>query len=80
MFFTYVLKSLYHDYFYKGHCEDLDLRLAQHNRGKTKSNKAYRPFKIVYFEAFQTRIEAVNREKYFKTAAGRKFLKKKIIF
>src|SRR5699024_1292439 len=78
MFFTYVLKSLSHDYFYKGHCQDLEQRIKQHNRGKTKSIKAYRPFKIVYFETFNSRKEAVLREKYFKTAAGRRFLKKVI--
>jgi len=33
---------------------------------------------IVYFEEFETREEAIKREKYFKTAAGRKFLKNKI--
>jgi putative endonuclease len=31
--------------------------------------------KIVYFEEFNSRNEALSREKYFKTAAGRKYLK-----
>lgn len=78
MFYAYVIKSLLNDFYYKGHCVNLEVRLLEHNSGKTKSNKHYAPFKIVYFEELETRLEAINREKYFKTAAGRRFLKTKI--
>lgn len=44
----------------------------------TQSIKAYAPFILVYQENFDTREEAIEREKYFKTAAGRRFLKTKI--
>lgn len=78
MFYAYVIKSTSFDYFYKGHCEDIELRLKQHNSGMTTSIKPYIPFKIVYFEEFETREDAIKREKYFKSAAGRKFLKGKM--
>jgi len=78
-FHAYVLYSESHNRFYKGHCENLDERLKQHNAGKTKSIKAFLPWKLVYFETFQTREEAIIREKYFKSAAGRRFLKKVLI-
>jgi len=78
-FYAYVIYSESHQRFYKGHCENLDLRLKEHNLGKTKSNKAFRPWKIIYYEEFDTREKAIQREKYFKTAAGRKFLKKAIL-
>ena len=77
-FFAYVIYSDPHNRFYKGHCESLDMRLKEHNTGKTKSIKAYIPFRLVYFEEFNSRKEAIDREKYFKSAAGRRFLKKKI--
>jgi len=80
MYYAYVIKSIEHDFFYKGHCEDLEVRLRQHNSGLTQSIKSYIPFKLVYSESFQTRSEAVAREKYFKSAAGRRFLKSKISF
>ncbi|SFT72619.1 putative endonuclease [Algoriphagus locisalis] len=76
MFYAYVLKSEKYEYFYKGHCQDLEKRLAQHNSGMTKSIRPYIPFSIVYFEGFESLSEAIQREKYFKTASGRKFLKK----
>ena len=78
MYYTYVIKSEFYDFYYKGHCESLEIRQKQHNSGSTQSIKSYKPFKIVYFEEFETREEAVKREKYFKSAAGRRFLKTKI--
>jgi len=79
MYYTYVIKSKKFDFYYKGHCEDLNKRLSQHNSGMTVSIKQYIPFEIVYFEQFETREEAVRREKYFKSAAGRRFLKNKLV-
>lgn len=76
MFFAYVIKSIAHDFYYKGHCEDLEKRLIQHNSGMTQSIKPYLPFKLIYHEKFADRDSAIAREKYFKSAAGRRFLKK----
>jgi putative endonuclease len=44
----------------------------------TQSIRKYIPFEVVYFEEFEKGEEAIAREKYFKTAAGRRFLKKKL--
>ena len=78
MFYAYVLKSINHEFQYKGHCENLNKRLVHHNSGMTASNRPYIPFHMVYSEEFNTREEAIQREKYFKSAAGRRFLKKKL--
>ncbi|MCF8426566.1 MAG: GIY-YIG nuclease family protein [Bacteroidia bacterium] len=77
-FYTYVLKSLKDGTFYKGHCQDLEKRLKQHNDGETISIKSKTPFIIIYHEEFDTREEAISREKYFKSASGRRFIKTKI--
>jgi putative endonuclease len=76
LYYAYVIKSRNHDYFYKGHCKDLKKRLHQHNSGMTTSIRPYIPFEIVYFEEFENLSEAIKREKYFKTARGREFLRK----
>jgi putative endonuclease len=78
MYYAYVIKSLKDGSFYKGHCSDLEKRLKQHNDGQTESIKSKVPFVIVYFEVFELREEAIFREKYFKTAAGRRFIKLKL--
>ncbi len=78
MYYVYVLKSKIANFYYKGFCEDLDFRLKQHNSGMTKSNKAYLPFEVAYFEKYDKLDEAIKREKFFKSASGRRFLKDKI--
>lgn len=78
MYYVYVLKSKVADFYYKGFCENLEIRLEQHNNGMTKSNKAFIPFKIIYYEICKTKDEAVKKEKYWKSAAGRRYLKNKI--
>ena len=78
MFYAYVIQSKKDGSLYKGHCEDLELRLRQHNSGSTASIKNKVPFEIVYFEAFNSREEAIIREKYYKSGAGRRFLNNKL--
>ena len=78
MYYAYVLKSVNDNFLYKGHCQDLDKRLLQHNAGMTKSLKPYLPVKLIYFERHDTEEEAIKREKYFKSAAGRRYLKIKL--
>ena len=77
-YFVYVLKSIKDGRLYKGQTSNLNKRLKQHTRGENKSTKGFMPWELVYFEIFQTREEAVLREKYFKSGSGREFLKKKL--
>ena len=75
MFYAYVIQSKKDGSFYKVHCQNMEERLKQHNNSLTVSIKNKVPFEIKYFEKFDTRLEAIKREKNFKSAAGRKFLK-----
>jgi putative endonuclease len=79
-FYTYVIYSKKFNRFYKGHCQDLNDRLKQHNQGQTRSTRPFIPWELIWHETFNTRKEAIKREKYLKTAAGRRFLKKFIPF
>jgi len=76
MYYAYILKSKVDGSFYKGSTENLELRLKQHNAGKCDYTSRKAPWEIVYSEVFSTREEALKREKYFKSAAGRRFIKK----
>jgi len=75
-FYVYVLESKIYRKRYKGLTQDLDNRLKEHNSGKTKSTRAFTPWSLVYYEEFSSIEEARTREKYMKTAAGRRFLNK----
>ena len=77
-YFVYVLKSKNFNKFYVGHTENLNKRLKEHNRGKTKSIKSFIPYDIIYYELFDLRLDARNREKYFKSGIGREYLKELI--
>ena len=78
MFFAYVVRSIRTGFLYRGHCQNLEQRLKQHNSGITESIRMYIPFEVVYFEVFQTREEAIKREKYFKSGVGKEELKRKL--
>ena len=76
MFYVYVLQSQIDGRLYKGLTQNINERLVQHNKGKTKSTKAFRPWKLLYYESFNSREEAREREKYLKSGAGREFINK----
>ena len=74
-FYTYILQSQSHLTYYYGQCQDLELRLKQHNAGRVRYTKGRKPWKLHYYEVFETRSEAMQREKFFKSIEGYKYLK-----
>ncbi len=76
MFYVYFIKSLKNNDLYVGSCEDLGKRIKNHNDGKVKSTKGYRPWKLMGFQECQTRSEAVINEKFFKTGQQKEKLKR----
>jgi len=72
---VYAIKSSVDDRIYVGFTGNLEKRLKEHNQGKTKSTKGFRPWDLVFNEDVETRLEARNREKYFKSGCGKEFLK-----
>ena len=75
MFVVYAIKSLKREYIYVGLTNDLIRRLSEHNGGRNRTTKPYRPFKLIYTEEFNLRSEARIREKYFKSGSGKELLK-----
>ncbi len=75
MYYVYAIKSLVNDWIYVGMTDDIKRRLKQHNSGHNKSTKPYIPFKLVYFEEQPDREHARKREKYLKSASGKRWLK-----
>ena len=71
VFYVYVLRSESSARTYVGQSKDIDNRVAEHNSNKNKATKNKGPWKLVHSEEFGTRSEAVMRERYFKTVAGR---------
>ena len=78
MFYVYVLYSSKIEGYYVGITTSINCRLKEHNVGKTKSTRRGIPWEIIYKEVFETRILARQREKYLKSAAGRRWRKNNI--
>jgi putative endonuclease len=58
-FIIYALKSSIDSRIYVGFTRDVEKRLKEHNSGKTKSTKGYRPWSILFTEELNgTREEA----------------------
>ena len=53
---------------------DVVQRLGQHNAGISKSTKHWRPWELVHQEAFETRAEAMTRERFLKSGKVREEL------
>jgi len=77
MYYVYVLRSKISPKRYIGRSKHPEKRLIEHNKGRTKSNKYGIPWETIYTEKYNSIEEAIQREKYLKTAAGRRFLKNK---
>ena len=71
--FIYILQSLVDGSSYVGLSENPDNRLVSHNKGEVTSTKYKRLWKIIHLEKHINRIEARAREKYLKSAAGRRW-------
>ncbi|MBI2022103.1 GIY-YIG nuclease family protein [Candidatus Daviesbacteria bacterium] len=82
MFIVYVLHNRQRNKLYIGQTADLLKRLDRHNdslrskhRSFTKINSG--EWKLVYKEEYNTRFEALLREKQLKSSRGRSFVKSK---
>lgn len=73
-FYVYILQSLKDFSFYVGQCDDLDYRMSKHFDGMSKYTSSKRPLRLVYFEVFNTRTEALKREKEIKKMKSKKYI------
>ena len=72
---VYVLKSKSSGIYYVGMSKDVNHRLKEHNAGKTKFTKGLRPWEIIHTESYEDWETGRKREKYLKSAAGKKWLR-----
>ncbi len=77
MFYVYILK-LKSNQLYTGITADLKRRIKEHELGKVEATKFKRPIKLIHYEAYLLKSDALRREKYLKTTEGKRFLKQQI--
>ncbi len=72
MSYLYVLKSKKEKWCYIGSTKDLKKRLDDHNSGRTRSTRFYKPFELVYYEAYKNYSLARKRELELKNKGQQK--------
>ena len=77
-YFTYVLRSGKDKNYYTGYTNNLERRFDDHSKGKVKSIRERRPFKLIYYEACLSKDDAIHREKYLKSFHGKMFLSNRL--
>ncbi len=73
MFYVYILQSSVDESFYIGFTENLEKRLNQHNNGESNYTSRKIPWKLVYFEEFSTKTDAIKRERFLKAQKNKVF-------
>ena len=78
MFYTYILQSLKDGSFYVGQSQDPLQRLEKHNSAKSGYTSTKQPWALAYQEAFDSKTDAIKREKFLKAQKNRDFYLKLI--
>lgn len=93
VYYVYVLENQNDKSFYIGFTGNLKKRLFEHQNGKgartTKNGLLHNPsrgaatkiqdiWKLIYFEGYVNKMDALGREKFLKGGSGHKYLKKQL--
>ncbi|WP_294818581.1 GIY-YIG nuclease family protein [uncultured Flavobacterium sp.] len=75
MYYVYAISSLNRNYIYVGLTGNIERRLNEHNSGKNRTTKPYRPFLLIFTQICPTREEARKLEVYYKSGIGKEKLR-----
>ena len=76
--YVYILQSEKDNNFYVGYTNNIQRRIKEHNSGKVFSTKNRIPLKLIYWEGCLNQSDATSREKYLKSAWGKRYLKNRL--
>ncbi len=63
---VYIIYTEKHDKYYRGYSINPFRRLEQHNNGESKYTSNYAPWRLVYIQSYESKAEALKREKALK--------------
>jgi len=79
MYYVYILEDQTDKSWYIGYSANLKRRIKEHLSGdgcQTTSRK--QDWRLIYYEAYLNKYDAVGREKFLKSGSGRKYLNKQM--
>ena len=74
MWKVYIIYSEKIDRYYTGITEYIEWRLERHNQGWGRYSKSGIPWKVVYIENYNTKSEALIREREIKARKSKKYI------
>ena len=77
-YYLYILQSLSADKFYIGVSENPDRRLVYHNSIEKGFTSRYRPWKLVFTQAFDSKSDALKAERKLKSWKSKVMIRKVI--
>jgi len=77
VYYVYILENKINKSLYVGFTSDLRKRIQGHKSGDTKTTKN-NDYKLVYFEGYINKADALGREKFLKGGSGRKYINKQL--
>lgn len=78
MFYTVYLLEDANKKWYIGYSSNLQKRIEEHRQKKVISTKKLNNLAVIYCECYLNKKDALGREKFLKSGAGRKFVKKQL--
>lgn len=77
-FYVYVLQSAKDQKLYTGYSSNIRQRLEEHKNGKVNSTRNRLPVRLIYWKGCLSQLDATKREKYLKTAWGKRYIKNRL--
>ena len=70
-YYVDILQSISHKMLYIGFTQNLRERFRSHNANENQATKNRGPWKLIFYEAYLNKYDALRREKYLKSTKGR---------
>ena len=80
LYYIYIIENSFDQSWYIGFSTDVARRIDEHNKkiGGKYTKKKKGDWKLIYIEGYIHKLDALGREKYLKSGAGRIYIKKQL--
>lgn len=79
MYYVYIIESKQNKSWYIGYSANLRKRIQDHYSGKGCRTTARKSdWFLIYYEAYVNKLDALGRERFLKSGAGRKYARKQL--
>jgi predicted GIY-YIG superfamily endonuclease len=79
MYYVYILQSQKDKSYYTGSTQNLENRIAKHNRREVLYTSTKAPYDLIWYCGFQNKEKAISFERYLKIGSGFAFARKRLV-